>query len=86
MGYITGMKKPMFAYYDAKPLYGRVAIHYPLSKERPGVDVHGQSIENYKIEDKLMMIGSLENGENKISQSVESAIIKIAGMIKNKQF
>ena len=95
MGYMNGLNKPVFAYYDAKPFYGsdekpglyadRIAKHYPLSKEKPGVDVHGQSIEDFKMEDNLMMIGSLETGENKISQSFESAIMKIAEMIKNHQ-
>jgi nucleoside 2-deoxyribosyltransferase len=94
MGYMTGLKKPVFAYYDAKPFYGsdekpglytdRIAKYYPLSKEKPGFDVHGQSIENFKMEDNLMMIGSLETGENKISKNFESAILKIAEMIKNR--
>lgn len=95
MGYMAGLKKPVFAYYDAKPFYGndekpglyadRVAKYYPLSKEKQGFDVHGQSIENFKMEDNLMMIGSLETGENKISQNFESAIMKIAEMLKKRQ-
>jgi nucleoside 2-deoxyribosyltransferase len=95
MGYMTGLKKPIFAYYDAKPFYrsdekpgiyeDRVATHYPLAKDKPGFDVHGQSIENFNMADNLMMIGSLETGENKISDSFEAAILKIADMIKNSQ-
>jgi nucleoside 2-deoxyribosyltransferase len=95
MGYMAGLNKPVFAYYDAKPFYGsdekpglytdRVAKHYPLAKDKPGFDVHGQSIENFRMEDNLMMIGSLETGENKISDSFETAILKIAEMIQARQ-
>ena len=91
MGYMAGLDKPVFAYYDAKPFYGkdekpgiysdRVAKHYPLSKEKPGHDVHGQSIENFQMADNLMMIGSLETGEGKISDSFEMAVLKIADSI-----
>ena len=79
MGYMTSTKKPVFAYYEAKPLYGKVARQYPLSKEQLGFDVHGQSIKNFK------MIGSLEIGENKISQNFESAIMAATEMIKNRK-
>ncbi len=91
MGYMAGLDKPVFAYYDAKPFYGtaekpgtyseRVARHYPVSKDKPGHDVHGQSIENFQMADNLMMIGSLETGEGKISNSFETAILKIADSI-----
>ncbi len=91
MGYMAGLDKPVFAYYDAKPFYGkvekpgiysdRVAKHYPLSKDKPGHDVHGQSIENFQMADNLMMIGSLETGEGKISDSFEMAVLKIADSI-----
>ena len=90
MGYMSSAKKPVFAYYDAKPFYGkpeqpglyaeRVAKHYPLSKEKEGVDAYGQSIENFNMEDNLMMIGALETG--RISESFDVAIIKIAEMLK----
>jgi nucleoside 2-deoxyribosyltransferase len=92
MGYMAGVNKPVFAYYDAKPFYGnheqpslyadRVAKYYPISTDEPGLDVHGQSIENFQMEDNLMMIGSLETGEHKISDSFDAAVMKIAEMIK----
>lgn len=92
MGYMAGLDKPVFAYYDAKPFYGqdetpglyadRVAKFYSVSKDNPGLDVHGQSIENFKMADNLMMIGSLETGERKISDSFEAAVLNIAEMIK----
>ena len=95
MGYMAGLNKPVFAYYDAKPFYGasetpglyaeRVAKLYPVSKDKLGFDVHGQSIENFNMEDNLMMIGSLETGENKISDSFETAVLKIAELIKTKE-
>lgn len=95
MGYMAGLKKPVFAYYDTKPFYGgdekpglytdRIAKYYPVSKDKPGFDIHGQSIENFGMEDNLMMIGSLETGENKISDDFEAAIVKIAEMVKAGQ-
>ncbi len=95
MGYMAGLDKPVFAYYDAKPFYGqdetpglyadRVAKFYQLSKDNPDIDVHGQSIENFKMADNLMMIGSLETGERKISESFEAAVLNIAEMIKAQQ-
>ena len=65
MGYMRGANKPVFAYYDSKPFYGtteqaglyaeRIAQLYPINPDKPGVDIHGQSIENFKMEDNLMM-------------------------------
>jgi len=95
MGYMSGLGKPVFAYYDAKPFYGknekpglyadRVAKFYPTSNDKPGFDVHGQSIEDFKMEDNLMMIGSLETGENKISDNFEAAVLQIAEMINAQE-
>lgn len=95
MGYMAGLDKPVFAYYDAQPFYGeteqpglyteRVAKFYPVSSDKPGHDVHGQSIENFKMADNLMMIGALESGEAKISSSFEAAIISIAAKIEAEQ-
>jgi len=95
MGYMAGLNKPVFAYYDAKPFYGadekpgiyadRVANLYPISKDKPGHDAHGQSIENFQMADNLMMIGSLESGEGKISESFEKAVIEIANSIINAE-
>ncbi len=93
MGYMASARKPVFAYYDAQPFYGkaeqpslyvdRVAQFYPVSEDKEGVDIHGQSIENFKMEDNLMMIGSLDEG--KISSSFEEAILKIAEKIKQNK-
>jgi len=95
MGYMAGLDKPVLAYYDAKPFYGteekpsiysdRVAKYYPLSKDKAGHDVHGQSIEDFQMADNLMMIGSLETGEGKISDSFEAAVLKIAELILTKK-
>ena len=91
MGYMTGQGKPVFAYYDAAPFYGapeqpglytqRVKKFYPISQDNAEVDIHGQSIENFGMADNLMMIGSLETGEAKISNSFESAILAIAAKL-----
>ena len=95
MGYMAGLNKPVFAYYDAKPFYGadekpglyvdRVQQFYQVSKDKKGVDIHGQSIENFKMPDNLMMVGSLEKGEKKISDSFESAIVKIAQILTARE-
>jgi nucleoside 2-deoxyribosyltransferase len=96
MGYMRGLDKPVFAYYDSMPFYGvteepgiyseRVAKHYPLSKDSSEVDVHGQSIENFEMADNLMMIGAINDAKNlksnqKIAASFEDAIIQIAKSI-----
>ncbi len=88
MGYMAGLNKPVFAYYDAKPFYGkdetpgiyaeRVARHYPVDADNPGKDAHGQSIEDFQMADNLMMIGSLESGRGEIAPSFEAAVVQIA--------
>ena len=95
MGYMAGLEKPVLAYYDTQPFYQttekpglyneRVAKFYPLSKDKSGHDIHGQSIENFQMADNLMMIGSLETGEGKISNSFEAAVLKIAELILAKK-
>lgn len=92
MGYMRGANKPVFAYYDAKPFYGedekaglyadRIAKFYPINPDKTGIDIHGQSIENFKMEDNLMMIGALESGEGKISDDFKTAVLKIAEHIQ----
>lgn len=92
MGYMRGANKPVFAYYDSKPFYGtteqaglyaeRIAQLYPINPDKPGVDIHGQSIENFKMEDNLMMIGALESGEGRISDNFKAAVLKIAEHIQ----
>ena len=71
MGYMRGAGKPVFGYYDAAPFYGRkelpgqysdrVAAYSGTGQERPTVDADGLTIENFGLEDNLMMIGALED-------------------------
>lgn len=92
MGYMLGLNKPVFAYYDAKPFYGdveqpglyaeRVAKYYSVDPENPEKDIHGQSIENFGMEDNLMMIGALQSGHGDIANSFEGAILQIAEHIQ----
>ncbi len=94
MGYMLGLDKPVFAYYDAQPFYGkgekpgiykdRVAKYYPLSKSKPGTDVDGQSIEDFQMADNLMMIGSLESGSGDIAESFEEAVLQIAEYLQKR--
>lgn len=94
MGYMLGLNKPVFAYYDAKPFYGqdeepgiyaeRVKKYYPVSKDKPGTDVHGQSIEDFQMADNLMMIGALESGNADISKNFEDAVLNIANYIQKQ--
>lgn len=93
MGYMRGLEKPVFAYFDARPFYGQtekpqlysksVKQHYFISPIDDEKDIHGQTIENFQMSDNLMMIGSLESGENKISDSFEAAVLSIAKHIQN---
>lgn len=93
MGYMRGLNKPVFAYYDAKPFYGkheqpgiyadRVKKLYPVSKEKRGTDAFGQSIEDFQMADNLMMIGALESGGGSIASSFEQVIIQIAEHIQS---
>lgn len=87
MGYMAGLDKPVFAYYDATPFYGvqeepgiyqdRVKQHYPVA-ENGHTDVHGQSIENFQMADNLMMIGSMQKANGEIAQDFEQVILQIA--------
>ncbi len=93
MGYMRGLNKPVFAYYDAKPFYGehekpgvyaeRVKKFYPVSKDKPNTDAFGQSIEEFQMADNLMMVGALESGSGNIASSFEQAIIQIAEHLKS---
>ncbi len=93
MGYMGGLNKPVFAYYDAKPFYGeheqagiykdRVQKFYPVSKLQPHTDAFGQSIEDFQMADNLMMIGVLESGSGVIADSFEQAVMQIADHIQN---
>lgn len=93
MGYMRGLRKPVYAYYDTEPFYGnkesaglyadRIARFYPISADKEGVDIHGQAIENFQMEDNLMMIGALESGAGELSDSFEAAVLSIAEHIKS---
>ena len=58
MGYMRGLGKPAFAYYDARPFYGRdeapgrfvdrVRDHYCVCAQDPRVDGDGQSVEGIR--------------------------------------
>lgn len=94
MGFMLGLNKPVFAYYDAEPFYGakesaglyqdRVQKLYPVSKTEPGTDAFGQSIENFQMSDNLMMIGALESGHGEIADDFEQAVLQIADFINQK--
>jgi len=93
MGYMRGLGKPVFAYYNAKPFYGsdekitsyldKVQKFYTVSTENSETDTFGQSIENFQMSDNLMMIGSLKSGHGEIATSFEQAVLQIADHIKN---
>jgi len=93
MGYMAGLDKPVFAYYDAEPFYGeaeqpglyraRVKTHYPVASDGEH-DIHGQSIENFQMADNLMMIGALQSGDGQIAPSFEAAILSIADSLQNQ--
>ena len=88
MGYMLGLGKPVFAYYDAAPFYGReeapgmyvdrVRSHCSVSEHDPRVDADGLSIDDFRMADNLMMIGALESGAGAIAESFEHAIVQIA--------
>ena len=88
MGYMRGLRKPVFAYYDAVPFYGReeapgtfadrVREHYAVSQDDPCVDVDGQSIEAFQMPDNLMTIGALASGAGTIARSFDRAVMQIA--------
>jgi len=94
MGYMNGLGKPVFAYYDAKPFYGsdekpgiyaeRVKKHYTVSKTQTDKDSHGQTIEDFQMADNLMMVGSLYSANGEIALNFESVILQIAESIKAK--
>lgn len=98
MGYMRGLKKPVFAYYDALPFYGkdeapgryqeRVATHYHVHKDDAYTDIHGQSIERFDMADNLMMIGALDDTDTTIQSTFEEAIKGVAQhiMAKNKVY
>ena len=91
MGYMLGLGKPVFAYYDAAPFYGReeapgmyvdrVRTHCPVSEHGPRVDADGLTVDDFGMADNLMMIGALESGAGAIAESFDRAIEQIAASL-----
>ena len=94
MGYMNAANKPVFAYYEAKPFYGkdetpglfadRVREHYPVSKDDPYIDADGQSIENFEMSDNLMMIGAMQTGNGDVALTFDDVILQIADYYLSK--
>ncbi len=92
MGYMRAAGKPVFGYYDAAPFYGsnetpgkyadRVAASCGLDQERPTVDSDGLAIEDFGLEDNLMMIGALEDSGSVLQAGFRDAINLIAEHFK----
>ena len=88
MGYMRGLGKPVFAYYDAAPFYGReeapgmyvdrVRAHCPVSEHDPRTDADGLIVDDFGMADNLMMIGALESGAGAIAENFDWAIEQIA--------
>lgn len=88
MGYMRGLDKPVFAYYDAEPFYGHAepAGLYPdrvrrlvgQSAENAAVDVDGLLIEDFEMADNLMMIGALDDAGGRLQTSFEQALLRAA--------
>eukprot|EP00903_Cladosiphon_okamuranus_P004432 g4430.t1 len=94
MGYMRGLGKPVFGYYEAEPFYGdqespgfyadRVHAFYEVSED-PGIDAYGQSIENFQMEDNLMMIGALVSGAESVAPDFDTVILQIAQYLLDKE-
>ncbi len=88
MGYMRGLGKPVFAYYDAKPFYGvseppsmyadKVAQHVGRDPDNPAVDVDGLLIEDFGMADNLMMTGALDDAGTTMQASFEEAVLRVA--------
>ena len=88
MGYMRGLGKPVFAYYDARPFYGRdespgtfadrVREHCGVSAQDPRVDGDGLAIEDFQMADNLMMVGALDSGAGRIAAGFDEVVIQIA--------
>ena len=88
MGYMRGLDKPVFAYYDAEPFYGTAepAGLYPdrvrrlvgQSAENAAMDVDGLLIEDFGMADNLMMIGALDDSGGTLQTSFEQALLRVA--------
>ena len=88
MGYMLGRGKPVFAYYDAVPFYGReeapglyvdrVASRSSGSADQARVDADGLAIDDFEMADNLMMIGALESGAGTIAGDFDQAVMQVA--------
>ena len=88
MGYMRGLGKPVFAYYDAAPFYGReeapglyvdrVREHGFVSAHDARVDADGHAIDDFQMADNLMMVGALESGAGAIAGYFDEAVMQIA--------
>ena len=88
MGYMRGLGKPVFAYYDAAPFYGReeapglyvdrVREHGSQSVGDTGVDADGHAVDDFEMADNLMMIGALESGAGAIAADFDQAVMQVA--------
>ena len=95
MGYMRGLGKPVFAYYDAKPFYGvsepaglyadKVARHVGRDPNNLAVDVDGLLIEGFGMADNLMMIGALDDAGTTLQASFEEAVLRVAEHVANRR-
>ena len=92
MGYMSGLGKPVFAYYEAEPFYNRkedpgiynqrVIEFYGLDDDAM-VDPNGLNIENFQMSDNLMMIGAMQSGAGNVTESLEKVVLQIATYLIN---
>lgn len=88
MGYMRGLGKPVFGYYDAAPFYGeseplslyadKVRRFHGQDPDDASVDVDGLLIESFGMADNLMMIGALDDGGTALQESFEQALLRAA--------
>ena len=91
MGYMRGLKKGVFAYYETYPFYQReelpgeyverVQQFYTIDPQNPEKDIYGQSIESFEMSDNLMMIGALDDSDTVVKNSFDEAILAVAKSI-----
>ena len=88
MGYMAAQDKPVIAYYDAKPFYGKpekATVYatrvtelwgdHPHEKEK---DKDGIFIENFGMTDNLMMVGAHTDSGFTIAEDFDRAIMNVA--------
>ena len=94
MGYMRGLGKPVFAYYNAAPFYGedeppglyaeRVERHHGRHPTRTGVDIDGLAIETFGMADNLMMIGALDDTATTLQPTFREAVMEIAAFFEKR--